>query len=92
MKIQEILNQQRCIEALIEETLLSLDLTKVEKVEMVGKVKCAIILCLIDKLLMEVAREKHHMRWVYMVNLLSHIVYETTTLFLPYGINLSWKS
>lgn len=62
VNIQEILNQQRCIEVLIEEILMSLDLTKVEKVEMVGKVKCAIILCLRDKLLMKIAREKLHMR------------------------------
>ncbi|PNX97095.1 ubiquitin-protein ligase [Trifolium pratense] len=58
VKIREILIQQKCVEALIGEAQMHATLTPAERTEMNNKVLSAIILCLGDKVLREVAKEK----------------------------------
>lgn len=58
VKMQQVLTQERCIEALKGEVSMFFRQTQVEKTEMVDKVRRAIILCLRDKVLRKVDREK----------------------------------
>lgn len=51
-------NSTKCIEALKGETSMSAHLTKVEKKEMVDKARSIIILCLRNKIIREVVKEK----------------------------------
>lgn len=53
-----ILTQKKFIEALKGETSMYVRLTEAKKTEMVDKTRSTIILCLKDKVLMKVAREK----------------------------------
>lgn len=57
VKMRAILIQQKCVEALKGEAQMPAHLTPVEKAEMNDKAVSAIILCLGDKVLREVARE-----------------------------------
>jgi len=57
VNMREILIQQKCVEALKGEAQMSAHLTLAEKTEMNDKAVSAIILCLGDKVLREVARE-----------------------------------
>ena len=56
--MEAILIQHGCVEALKGEERMSVSLSSKEKSEMIAKAKSAIILCLRDKALREVAREK----------------------------------
>lgn len=58
MKIQAILNQEKFIEALKAEASMHTRLTHTEKTKMVDKARSSIILCINDKVLREVDREK----------------------------------
>jgi hypothetical protein len=57
LKMRAILIQQKCVEALMGEAQMSAHLRPAEKTEMNDKAVSAIILCLGDKGLREVARE-----------------------------------
>jgi len=57
VKMRAILIQQKCVEALKGEAQLPAHLTPAEKTEMNDKAVSAIILCLGDKVLREVARD-----------------------------------
>jgi len=57
VKMQTILIQQRCTEALKGETGLSTTISQAKKIEMVDKASSAIVMCLRDKVLREVAKE-----------------------------------
>ena len=57
VKMQEVLTQQKCGEALKGEAAMPASLTQAEKREMIDKAKSAIVLCLGDKVLRDVARE-----------------------------------
>ena len=57
VKMRAILIQQKCVEALKGEAQMPAHLTPAEKTEMNDKAVSAIILCLGDKVLREVARE-----------------------------------
>ncbi|KAK2414619.1 alpha carbonic anhydrase [Trifolium repens] len=58
VKMRAILIQQKCVEALKGKTLMPANLSDAEKTEMDEKAHSAIILCLGDKVLREVAKEK----------------------------------
>nr|KYP76711.1 Retrovirus-related Pol polyprotein from transposon TNT 1-94 [Cajanus cajan] len=58
IKMEAILIQQGCAEAIKGEEKMPSSLTQKEKTNMIEKAKSAIILCLGDKALKEVAREK----------------------------------
>ncbi|CAJ2640159.1 unnamed protein product [Trifolium pratense] len=58
VKMRAILTQQKCDEALLGEAHMPATLTPAEKTEMNNKALSAIILCLGDKVLREVAKEK----------------------------------
>ena len=58
IKMEAILIQHGCAEALKGEERMSESLSSKEKSEMIAKARSAIILCLGDKALREVAREK----------------------------------
>ena len=58
IKMQAILIQEKCIDALKSETLMTTGLTQVQKTEMVDKARSVIILCLGDKVLREVTMDK----------------------------------
>ncbi|GAU10233.1 hypothetical protein TSUD_417410 [Trifolium subterraneum] len=58
VKVRAILTQQKCDEALKGVAAMSATLSDTEKAEMDGKALSAIILCLADKVLREVAKEK----------------------------------
>nr|KYP64673.1 Retrovirus-related Pol polyprotein from transposon TNT 1-94 [Cajanus cajan] len=58
IKMEAILIQQGCAEAIKGEEKMSSSLTQKEKTNMIEKARSAIILCLGDKALREVAREK----------------------------------
>jgi len=55
--MQAVLTQQKCVEALKGETAMPANLTQAKKREMIDKAKSAIVLCLGDKVLRDVARE-----------------------------------
>jgi len=57
VKMQAVLTQQMCVEALKGEAVMPASLTQAEKREMIDKAKSAIVLCLRDKVLRDVARE-----------------------------------
>jgi len=57
VKIPAVLTQQKCVEALKGEAAMLASLTQAEKREMIDKAKNAIVLCLGDKVLRDVARE-----------------------------------
>jgi len=57
VKMQAVLTQQKCVEALKGEAAMLAHLTQAEKREMIDKAKSAIVLCLRDKVLRDVARE-----------------------------------
>ncbi|MCH81822.1 cytochrome P450 [Trifolium medium] len=56
VKRQAILAQQKCKDALLGEANMSGHLTRSQKTEMIDKATCAIILCLGDKVMREVAK------------------------------------
>ena len=58
IKMEAILIQQGCLEALEGEMNMSSSLTPAEKTSMVNRARSAIILCLGDKTLREVAKER----------------------------------
>jgi hypothetical protein len=58
VKVRAILTQQKCDEALKGVAAMPTTLSDTEKAEMDGKALSAIILCLADKVLREVAKEK----------------------------------
>ena len=58
VKMEAILIQQKCVEVLKGEAKMAATLSQAEKTEMIDKARSAIILCLGDKVLREVTREK----------------------------------
>ena len=58
IKMEAILIQQGCAEAIKGEERMSASLSQKEKTDMIEKARSAIILCLGDKALREVARER----------------------------------
>jgi len=57
VKMEAVLIQQKCEKALKGEGMLSVTMSRAEKTEMVDKARSAIVLCLGDKVLREVAKE-----------------------------------
>ena len=57
VKMEAVLIQQKCEKALKGEGSLPVTMTRAEKTEMVDKARSAIVLCLGDKVLREVAKE-----------------------------------
>jgi len=57
VKMEAVLIQQKCEKALKGEGALLVTMSRAEKTEMVDKAKSAIVLCLGDKILREVAQE-----------------------------------
>jgi len=57
VKMEAILIQQKCEKALKGEGVLPVTMSRVDKTEMVDKVRSAIVLCLGDKLLRDVEKE-----------------------------------
>jgi len=57
VKIEAVLIQQKCEKASKGEGLFLVTMSRAEKTEMVDKAKSAIVLCLGDKVLREVAKE-----------------------------------
>ena len=57
VKMEAVLIQQKCEKALKGEGLLPVTMSRAEKTEMVDKARSAIVLCLGDKVLREVAKE-----------------------------------
>lgn len=55
VKMQEVLTQQMCVEALKGEAAMSSTLTQAEKREMIDKKNNAMFLCLKDKILRDAA-------------------------------------
>ena len=51
VKMQAVLTQQMCVEALKGEAVMPASLTQAEKREMINKTKSVIVLCLRDKIL-----------------------------------------
>lgn len=58
MKMQVILTQEKCIETLKGDTLMFALLTQAEKTEMMDRPGSTYILCLGDKVLREVIKDK----------------------------------
>ncbi|MCH84974.1 ubiquitin-protein ligase [Trifolium medium] len=58
VKIEAILFQQKCAEALMGEALMSVNLVQSKKSGMMDKTWSVVIQCLRDKRLMEIAKEK----------------------------------
>lgn len=58
MKIQTSITQQKCIESLKGDALMPARLIQAEKIELVNKGRSVIMLCLGDKILREVVRDK----------------------------------
>jgi len=56
--MQAVLTQQKCVEALKGEAAMPANLTQAEKREMIDKAKSAIVLCLGDKVLRDIARDR----------------------------------
>ena len=57
VKMEAVLTQQKCLEALRGEAAMPAHLTQVEKQEMIAKARSSIVLCLGDKVLRDVAKE-----------------------------------
>lgn len=57
VKMQVVFTQQKCVEGLKGESVMSATLTQAEKRRMIDKAKSVIVLCLIDKVLRDVTRE-----------------------------------
>jgi len=57
VKMEVVLIQQKCEKTLKGEGTLSITMSRAEKTEMVDKARSAIVLCLGDKVLREVAKE-----------------------------------
>jgi len=57
VKMEAMLIQQKCEKALKGEGVLPITMSRAEKTEMVDKARSAIVLCLGDKVLREVAKE-----------------------------------
>ena len=57
VKMQAVLIQQKCEKALKGEGVLAVIMSQAEKTEMVDKARSAIVLCLGDKVLRDVAKE-----------------------------------
>ena len=76
--MQAVLTQQKCVEALKGEAAMPANLTQAEKRKMIDKAKSAIVLCLKDKFLRDVAREPTatsmwaKMESLYMTKSLAH--------------------
>ena len=58
IKMQAILIQEKCIDALKGEALMPVRLTQIQKTQMVDKARSSIILCLKNKVLRDVSREQ----------------------------------
>ena len=78
VKMEAVLIQQKCVKALKGEGSLPVTMSRAEKTEMVDKVRSAIVLCLGDKVLREVAKEPTvtsmwaKLESLYMTNSLAH--------------------
>jgi len=78
VKIEAVLIQQKCEKALKGEGVLLITMSRVEKIEMVEKARSAIVLCLRDKVLREVAKEPtaslmwSKLKYFYMTKSLPH--------------------
>jgi uncharacterized membrane protein YheB (UPF0754 family) len=78
IKMEAILIQQGCAEEIKGEERMSASLSQKEKTDMIEKARSAIILCLCDKALREVARERTAVAmWIkleslYMTKSLAH--------------------
>jgi len=57
VKMEAVLIQQKCEKALKGEGVLLVTMSRAEKIEMVDKARSAIVLCLGDKFLRNVAKE-----------------------------------
>ena len=57
VKMEAVLIHQKCEKALKGEGVLPITMSRAEKTEMVDKARSAIVLCLGDKVLREVAKE-----------------------------------
>jgi hypothetical protein len=57
VKMEAVLMQQKCEKALKGEGVLPVTMSRANKTEMVDKARSAIVLCLGDKVLREVAKE-----------------------------------
>lgn len=79
--MQVILIQQSCEDVLKSEVLILENLTKLEAILIIIEAKSAIVLCVGDKLLMEITKEKTAKEiWVkfeslYMTKSLVHVLY-----------------
>jgi len=76
VKMEAVLIQQKCEKALKGEGALPVTMSRAEKTEMVDKAMSAIVLCLRDKVLREVAKETTSMwlkfEYLYMTKSLAH--------------------
>lgn len=64
IKMQEMLTQKKCVQALKGEILMCACLTRAEKIKMVDMTRSSIISCLGDTILKEVTGEKTtHLMW-----------------------------
>ena len=78
VKMEAVLIQQKCEKALKGEGSLPVTMSQAEKTEMVDKAKSAIVLCLGDKVLREVAKEPTatsmcaKLEYLYMTKSLAH--------------------
>jgi len=57
VKMKAVLIQQKCEKALKGESALPVTMSQAEKIEMMDKARSAIVLCLGDKVLRDVAKE-----------------------------------
>jgi len=78
VKMKLMLIQQKCEKALKGESVLTVTMSQAEKTEMVDKARSAIVLCLGDKVLREVAKEPtatsmwSKFKYLYMTKSLPH--------------------
>jgi len=78
VKMEVVLIQQKCENALTGEGALPVTMLGAEKTEMVDKARSAIVLCLRDKVLREVAKEStptsmwSKFKYLYMTKSLAH--------------------
>jgi len=78
VKMQVVLTQQKCVEALKGEVALLSTLTQAKKCEMIDKENSAMFLCLKDKILRDVMMEvtapsmRAKLKSLYMMKSLSH--------------------
>jgi len=57
VKMQSVSTQQKCVEALKDEAVMSATMTQVEKRKIIDKAKSDIVLCLRDKVSRDIASE-----------------------------------